>query len=49
VFRPHSINGFILVVINKHQFFPLHGIKWLVILMQAELSSAGMELNSQLI
>ena len=38
-----------MVVITNIDILPLHGIKWLVIFMQADLSSEGRELNSQLI
>jgi hypothetical protein len=36
-----------MVAITNIDYFPLHSIKWLVILMQTELSSEERELNSQ--
>jgi len=49
VFRPHSINWFTMIVVTNIDSFSLHGIKWLVILMQAELSTEWREIKSQLI
>jgi hypothetical protein len=43
----HILSTDLLCLSKQTDSFPLHGIKWLVILMQAELSSEWRERNSQ--